>query len=50
MHVFAASRTVALLCPWIFPGKDSGVGLPFPTPEDLPNPGMEPSSQVLTTN
>ena len=22
-------------------------GLPFPSPEDLPNPGMEPRSQIL---
>ena len=26
----------------IFPGKSTGVGLPFPSPGDLPNPGIEP--------
>ena len=36
-----------LLCPWDFPGKDTGVGLPFPSPGDLPNPGIEPGSPVL---
>jgi len=25
-------------------------GLPFPSPEDLPNPGIEPRSPVLQTN
>ena len=24
-------------------------GLPFPTPEDLPNPGIEPASPALTS-
>jgi len=32
-----------LLCPWGFPGKNTGVCLPFPSPEDLPNPGIEPA-------
>ena len=31
------------LCPWI-PGKNTGVGWPFPNPEDLPNPGIKPAS------
>ena len=31
------------LCPWNFPGKSIG-GLPFPSPGDLPNPGIEPKS------
>ena len=30
-----------LLCPWNPPGKDTGV-LSFPSPGDLPSPGMEP--------
>ena len=36
-----------LLCPWDFPGKDTGVGLPFPSPGDLPNPGIEAGSPAL---
>ena len=30
-----------------FPGQEYWSGLLFPTPEDLPNPGMEPMSPVL---
>ena len=29
-----------------FPGKNAGVG-PFPSPGDLPDPGIEPRSPVL---
>ena len=50
MHVrlFVTPRTVAhgLLCPWDFPGKNTGVGQPFPPPGDLPDPGIEPESPV----
>ena len=35
-----------LLCPWHFPGKNTGV-LPFPSPGDLPDPGMELAAQSL---
>jgi len=28
------------LCPWDFPGKNTGGELPFPSPGDLPNPGL----------
>ena len=35
-----------LLCPWDSPGKSTGVGLSFPPPGDLPNPGFEPTSHV----
>ena len=31
-------------CPWAFPGKNNGV---VPSPEDLPNPGVEPKSPAL---
>ena len=31
-----------VLCPWDFPGKNTG--LPFPFPGDLPNPGTKPGS------
>ena len=36
--------TSGLLCPWNSPGKNTGVGCPFPSPEELPNPGIEPWS------
>ena len=36
-----------LLCPWDFPGKNTGVGLPFPAPGYLPNPGIEPVFPAL---
>ena len=40
----AAPWTVALLYPWNFPGEN--IGLPFPSPGDLPDPGIEPTSLV----
>ena len=36
-----------LLCSWDLPGKNTGVGLPFPPPGDLPDPGIEPASPEL---
>ena len=36
-----------LLHQWDFPGKNPGVGLPFPSPGDLPNPGIKPRSPIL---
>ena len=46
---FAAPWTVALKAPLSmgFPSKVTGVGLPFPSPGDLPNPGFEPMSPAL---
>ena len=38
------SVAARLLCPWDFPGKDTGMGLSFPSPGDLPDPGIEPAS------
>ena len=41
------------LCPWNYPGKNTGVGGRsllqgvFPSPGDLPNPGIEPGSPAL---
>ena len=35
------------LCPWDFPGKNK---LLFPSPGDLPNPGIEPRSPTLQAN
>ena len=29
------------------PGKNTGVGLPFPPPGDLPDPGVRPVSPAL---
>ena len=34
------------LCPWDFSRQEYCSGLPFPTPGNLPNPGIEPSSFV----
>ena len=35
-----------LICPWNSPGKNTENGLPFPSPEELPNPGIEPWSSA----
>ena len=35
-----------LLCPWDFPGKNTGVGLSFPSPRDLPDPEIEPTVEA----
>ena len=32
---------------WNSPGKNTGVGLPFPSPGDLPNLGIEPRFPAL---
>ena len=52
--LFATPWTVActkLLCPWDFQGKSTGwSGLPFPSPGNLPNPGIEPRSLTLYTD
>ena len=31
-------------CPWNFSRQEYWSGLPFPSPEDLPDPGIEPTS------
>ena len=36
-----------LLCPWNPPGKKHWSGLPLPTPGDLPDPGIKPTSLAL---
>ena len=33
--------------PWNFPGQNIGVGSPFPSPGDLTNPGIQPTSPTL---
>ena len=46
---FATSWTLAyqVLLSIGFPRQQYWSGLPFPTPGDLPNPGMEPASLAL---
>ena len=46
---FETSRTVAHQAPLStgFPKLDYCSGLPFPSPEDLPNQGIEPMSPIL---
>ena len=36
-----------LLCPWGFSRQEFWRGLPFTSPRDLPNPGIEPRSPTL---
>ena len=40
-------KPTRFFCPWDFPGKSTGFGLPFPPPGDLPDPGIEPISSTL---
>ena len=40
-------RPAVLPCPWDFPGKNTEVGGHFPSPGDLPYPGIEPMSPAL---
>ena len=46
VQLFAITWTVDLLAPLSmgFPRQDYQSGLPFPTPGDLPNPGIKPRS------
>ena len=50
VQLFAAPCTVAgkFLCPWNFPARILE-WLPFLTPGDLPDPGIEPSSLTSPT-
>ena len=43
-HVLLPAR---LFCPQDTPGKNTGVGCHFSSPEDLPYPGIEPRSPTL---
>ena len=36
-----------LVCPWDFPRREYWSELPLPSPEDLPDPGIEPRSPAL---
>ena len=38
---------ISLLCPWDFPGKDTGVGCHFLLQGIFPTPGIEPLSPAL---
>ena len=42
-------QPIRLLCPWDFPGKDTGVDFPGKdsSPGDLPDPGIIPGSPAL---
>ena len=42
----ATTWTVAHQAPWSmgFPRQEYGSGLPFPSPGNLPNPGIKPTS------
>ena len=46
VRLFASPWTVAHQAPLSlgFPRQEYGSGLPFPSPGDLPNPGIEPVS------
>ena len=37
-------KPTRLFCPWDSPGKNTGDGLPCPSPGDLSNPGIKPLS------
>ena len=39
--------STSLLCPWDFSRQEYWNELPFPSPGDLPDPGIEPTSPAL---
>ena len=41
--MYDSLQTHRLNSPWDSPGQNTGVGKTFPTPGDLPNPGVKPS-------
>ena len=45
--VLEKAEATRLLSPCNSPGKNTMEWLPFPSPRDLPNPGMEPGSPAL---
>ena len=49
VQLFVTPWTVAYHVPLSmgFPGQEYWSGLPFPSPGDLPDPGIEPRSPVL---
>ena len=52
VRLFATSQTVAYQAPpsMGFSRQEYWSGLPFPSPADLPNPGIEPGSPALQTD
>ena len=52
VRLFATPRTVAYQAPQSmeFSKQEYWSGLPFPSPGDLPNPGIEPGSPALQAN
>ena len=42
-----AKEPARLLCPWDSPRQEYWSGLPFPSPGDLPDTGIEPGFPVL---
>ena len=52
VQLFATSWTVAYQAPLSmgFSRQEYWSGLPFPSPRDLPNPGIEPGSPALQTD
>ena len=49
VHLFVTPWTTACQASWSmgFSRQEYWSGLPFPTPGDLPNPGIEPGSPIL---
>ena len=49
VQLFATPWTIAYQAPWSmeFSRQKYWSGLPFPSPGDLPNPGIEPGSPAL---
>ena len=49
VRLFVTPWTIASQAPLSmgFPGQEYWSGLPFPSPGDLPDPGVEPKSPVL---
>ena len=41
------TKPTKLLCPWGFSQQEYWSGLPFPSPGDLPKPGIKPRSPAL---
>ena len=52
VQVFETPWMVAYQAPWSmgFSRQEYWSGLPFPTPGELPNPGIEPGSPALQTD
>ena len=42
-----SSQLHRLYSPWNSPGQNIGVGSLFPSPGDLPNPGIKPKSPAM---